>query len=80
MWEGGGREKKRARNTERPGAFVPREPPWPGGVRAAQPAGSCSSRPRGAWEAGEGPGFLSADSAGRAPGPPHSASGGRGAA
>lgn len=22
-------EKKRARNTERPGAFVPREPPWP---------------------------------------------------
>lgn len=58
---------------------MPREPPSSRAFRAAQPAGSCSSRPRGAWEAGEGPGFLSADSAGRAPGP-HPATRGSGAA
>jgi hypothetical protein len=39
------------------------------GVRFAHPSGSCSPGPGGAWEAGEGLGFLSAYSAGRARGP-----------
>lgn len=70
---------KRTRQTKRLGAFVPREPPLPGAFVSRTLLGVVVPGPGGAWEAGEGLGFLSADSAGRAPGP-HSVSRGRGAA
>lgn len=48
------------------------------GVRFAQPAGSCSPGPGGAWEAGGGLEFLSAVFAGRARGLPFRVAGAAG--